>query len=181
MATINRKNTSTTPVNRDGLAITLTSSNDDKYPVVYNDDVWGIVATGTSIGKVVSASTQQASYAGTYTEGDIIEAVANKIIDIEDNIHDIIGSGGTVQQQIKAEIGKLNANKTSENNGVTVSLTQASGVVTNVSVSSTLIGSASDTTDKNTINAAKNLAKEALSKYDSIGSITNAEINSLFN
>ena len=67
---INKKNNSTTPVNRSALGLTVTSANQDKYPIVYSEDVWTIVESGSSFSQLLSGAT------GTYTDKDLLNELA---------------------------------------------------------------------------------------------------------
>ena len=67
---INKKNDLTTPVNRSALGLTVTSANQDKYPIVYSEDVWTIVDSGSSISQLLSGAT------GTYTDKELLNELA---------------------------------------------------------------------------------------------------------
>ena len=85
---IQNKNNSTVPVNRDGLGLTFTSSNQKNRPVVYSEDVWSIVSGGTEIAALLSGVT------GSYTDESLFEEIAHKINTINVGMVNISGGDG---------------------------------------------------------------------------------------
>ena len=91
---IQYKNSSTVPVDRDGLGLTFTSSNQKNRPVVYSEDVWSIVSGGTEMAALLSGVT------GTYTDESLLEELAHKINTINVGIVNISGGvGGNILPQ----------------------------------------------------------------------------------
>jgi len=91
---IQNKNNSTVPVNRDGLGLTFTSSNQKNRPVVYSEDVWSIVSGGTEMAALLSGVT------GSYTDESLFEEIAHKINVINVGMVNISGGvGGNILPQ----------------------------------------------------------------------------------
>lgn len=165
MSNITRKSQSVTPVTRTASGITFTSDNQQTHPIVYSDDVWAIVKSGTNTYQVVSATTgtdANTAPPGTYSEDSIIEAISKGIVDINTKVAQITSEEGPVKDMIVSEISKLDAVVFDEDDGVRVEIRQKDGLITEVNVDSKLIGSQSDPTNVDTINAAKNLALSVL-------------------
>lgn len=62
-------NTKTDKVTQSALALSLTSSNPSEYPLIYSDDSWCLVETGTSLATIMEQT-------GTATQSEINEKLA---------------------------------------------------------------------------------------------------------
>lgn len=130
---VERKNTNTVETSREGLGFALTSANQNTYPIVYDDDVWAIVKNGKAISDVISGVTGT-KMNGTYTQGNITEALSQAIINLSEKVDDAIGTGGSIKAQIDEAINKLDAEKSGSSHGVSVTVKETDGKIESVTV-----------------------------------------------
>jgi hypothetical protein len=138
---INKKSSSVVPVPRDGLGFTLTSANQDVYPIVYTDDVWSIVKEGTKISIVVGEVSAEdggigtfSGETGTYTLFDLIEAVSDYAVQTAVDLDLAVRSGGTIETMVNEKIGSLDARVSGSTKGFSVEIEQVDGLITRVSL-----------------------------------------------
>lgn len=189
---INKKSDSVVEVNREGLGFTLTSANQNAYPVVYTDDVWTIVANNTEISKVVGLLSG-CGVLGTYTTKDVLEAIATVLVETRADLDTALNGAETVSEIVNAALAKLNATKSSTSNGITISVTQENGLITSVSISApnfsnqfdekgaaaAVLGKETDTTANKTVYgafaAAAKAYNDAVNKINSLNASVTSE------
>ena len=144
-----------TPVDRTDIAITYTSSNQTEYPVVYGDDVWGIVKDNTKLNLLIQRVLGEGA-TGTYTLNDLLELIARDIQNDKDQcISPEIVSGMT--------------------NGVGVKITVLDGDVTKVEVINDMLGAPYDNLDDNTILGLKNAILTLIGDGEDVPTISGLE------
>ena len=138
---VEKKSNSITEVDREALGFTLTSANQDLFPVVYSDDVWSIVKQGTKISAIVGEATVEdgcmcscPNESGTYTLFNIIEALADYILQTALDLSMAISAGGAVETMINETVDKLDSTVSAESRNFTVEVEEEDGRLKSVSI-----------------------------------------------
>ena len=102
-------NTKTDKVTQSALALSLTSSNPSEYPLIYSDDSWCLVQTGSSLATIMGQT-------GTATQSEINEKLAKNagagagVVDqVEANTNAIKGIIDTSLKRIDNSIGLIDS------------------------------------------------------------------------
>lgn len=74
-----RKKPDTTKVSQNTIPASLTASNPNEFPIVYGDDIWDVVGSGSSLASLIGNT-------GQYDQHSINEALANNT-SAASNIH----------------------------------------------------------------------------------------------
>lgn len=134
---INRKSNSTEVVDRKAINETLTSKNQNLFPVAYTDDIWTIVKYDTELSKLFQALSGCGEI-GTYALNVVLEALAAFMNDNKEQIDNALRVGDrqydNVGQIVNLFILTLDSRFESESNGVKVRITQDDGVITSLQV-----------------------------------------------
>lgn len=102
-------NTKTDKVTQSALALSLTSSNPSEYPLIYSDDSWCLVQTGSSLATIMGQT-------GTATQSEINEKLAKNagagagvVNQVEANTNAIKGIIDTSLKRIDNSIGLIDS------------------------------------------------------------------------